>query len=303
MRVLITGGSGFVGWNAVRYFVERGTDVVATYRSLPHYLHMAGDCPAVALDLADGRAIEAVVARFQPTVILHTAAITRPQQASDPEQTIQTNVVATARLAEAAARHDAGLVFLSTDLVYPDTIGVADESSPVAPSGAGAYSRSKLLAEEAVAASNARAIVVRPTLMFGDGPPRGNSFSMFIERKWECGERAPLFTDQFRSFLFVDDLCSAIDTVALRHGAWGELFVSGGPERLSRADFGFRYADALGVDRSMVAPMRTGDLEGYVGGPSDIALDSTKLRSLGWQPRTVEAAVTTIRARRAAGMI
>jgi dTDP-4-dehydrorhamnose reductase len=301
MRLLITGGSGFVGWNAVRHFAGRGIDVVATYRSLPHYLHSSDDCPGVALDLAGDQAIDEVVARFQPAVILHTAAITRPQQAVDSGTLFRINVEATARLAEAAARHDAGLVFLSTDLVYPSDAGRVDEATPVDPSGAGEYSRTKLAAEQAVLDSGARAIVVRPTLMFGDGPPLGNSFSMFIERTWERGQRAPLFTDQFRSFLFVDDLFTAIEAIAFRHGAWGELFVCGGPESMSRAEFGMRYADALGVPRSMVEPMRSVDLDGYSGGPSDIIVDASKLVALGWTPRSVEEAVRVMLDRRRSG--
>jgi dTDP-4-dehydrorhamnose reductase len=298
MRMLITGGSGFVGWNAVRYFVERHVDVVASYRSLPHYLQTFDGIHAVELDLTDGQAIDEVVARFQPAFILHTAAITRPQQAGTSSEFYRINVDATARLAEAAARHDAGLVYLSTDLVYPDDAGLVDERSAVAPSGAGDYSRSKLAAEQAIAATAARAIVVRPTLMFGDGPPRGNSFSMFIERTWAGGRPAPLFVDQYRSFLFVDDLLGAIEIVALRHQAWGELFVCGGPERLSRAEFGARYAAALGVDASMIAPMRARDLAGYTGGASDIAIDSSKLLALGWTHRTVEQGVRQMVARR-----
>lgn len=302
-RVLITGGSGFVGWNAVRFFVERGVDVVATYRSLPHYLHMAGDCPDVALDLADAQALDRVVARFQPTVILHTAAITRPQSTAASTEIHETNVRATARLASAALRHDAGLVFLSTDLVYPDDAGCCDESSPTSPSGAGGYGRSKLEAEDAVRASGARSIILRPTLMFGDAPPRGNSFSAFIERTWSSGVPAPLFTDQFRSFLFVEDLCGAVATTALVNEAWGELFVCGGPERMSRAEFGFRYAEAHAVDRAMIAPMRSNELPGYIGGPSDIAVDARKLRALGWSARTVEDAVRSIVARRGEGTV
>ncbi|MBC8145204.1 MAG: sugar nucleotide-binding protein [bacterium] len=301
MRLLITGGSGFVGWNAVRYFVERGVDVVATYRSLPHYLQKAGDCPAVELNVADAQAIDRVVARFQPTLILHTAAITRPQEAIEPAEFFDTNVTGTANVVAAAARYDAGLVFLSTDLVYPEGAGYCDESSAVAPSGAGAYSRTKLEAEQVVRAGATRAIVLRPTLMFGDGPPRGNSFSTFIERKWSAGQRAPLFSDQFRSFLFVEDLCSAIETVAIVDAAWGELFVCGGPERMSRAEFGLRYASARGVDASMIETMRSTELPGYAGGPSDIALDSTKLRAHGWEPRNVEDAVRAMTERRVAG--
>lgn len=283
MRMLITGGSGFVGWNAVRYFVDRGVDVVASYRSLSHYLQTFDGHTAVELDLTDRQSIDRVVARFQPALVLHTAAITRPQSAHDPTEVHQVNVEATARLAEAAARHDAGLVHLSTDLVYAADAGVV---------------RSKLESEQAIAGTNARSIVLRPTLMFGDGPPRGNSFSMFLERKWEGNERAPLFVDQFRSFLFVDDLLSAIETVAMRHEAWGELYVCGGPERMSRAQFAARLAAVLGVDPSLIQPMRAAELPGYQGGASDITIDSSKLRALGWSAGTVEQGARSMIARR-----
>ncbi|HVK38708.1 MAG TPA: sugar nucleotide-binding protein [Candidatus Kapabacteria bacterium] len=298
MRMLITGGSGFVGWNAVRYFVDRGVDVVASYRSLSHYLQTFDGHTAVELDLTDRQSIDRVVARFQPALILHTAAITRPQSAHDPTEVHQVNVEATARLAEAAARHDAGLVHLSTDLVYAADAGVVDERTTPDPSGAGGYARSKLESEQAIAGTNARSIVLRPTLMFGDGPPRGNSFSMFLERKWEGNERAPLFVDQFRSFLFVDDLLSAIETVAMRHEAWGELYVCGGPERMSRAQFAARLAAVLGVDPSLIQPMRAAELPGYQGGASDITIDSSKLRALGWSAGTVEQGARSMIARR-----
>src|SRR5512133_3957172 len=99
MRILITGASGFVGWNAVRYFAERGCEVIATLRSLPHYLHTRDDVDTVRLDLADGSAIEQVVARFQPAVILHAAALTRPQREVDASEFHRINVESTQRLA------------------------------------------------------------------------------------------------------------------------------------------------------------------------------------------------------------
>jgi len=288
MVILITGASGFVGWNAVRHFTERGHDVVATFHTFPHYLHQVAGCLPVPLDLADGTAIDQVVARFQPDVILHTAALSRPQEGYTPRQLHAVNVDGTGRLAAAASAHGSALVYLSTDLVYPSFAGRCDELTPVDPSGAGGYSASKLLGEERVQAKASRWVILRSTLLFGDGTSRSNSFSQFIDRKWEAGEGAPLFSDQYRSFLYVGDLIRAIEQVAITSPRWNELFVSGGPERMSRAEFGLRYADACGVDRSMCRVMRSDELEGYVGGGSDIWLDTSKLRAAGWQPRTVE---------------
>jgi dTDP-4-dehydrorhamnose reductase len=288
MVILITGASGFVGWNAVRHFTDRGHDVVATFHTFPHYLHQVDGCQPVPLDLADGAAIEQVVARFQPDVILHAAALARPQQSGNEAELRAINVDATERLARAAARAGSALVYISTDLVYPAFAGLCDEETPVGPSGAGGYSASKLLGENRVRAAGGRWIILRATLMFGQGTPRSNSFSQFIDRNWERGNRAPLFSDQYRSLLYVGDLVRAMEQVAITTPTWNELFVCGGPERISRAEFGLRYADACGVSRAMCDVMRSGDLAGYVGGGSDIWFECAKLRSTGWAPRTIE---------------
>lgn len=300
MVILITGASGFVGWNAVRHFTDRGHDVVATFHTFPHYLHQVAGCLPVQLDLADGAAIEQVVARFQPDVILHAAALSRPQDGHTPHQLHAINVDATGHVASAASKHGSGLVYLSTDLVYPSFAGRCDELTPVDPSGAGGYSASKLLGEERVQAKASRWIILRSTLLFGDGTSRSNSFSQFIDRKWAMGEAAPLFSDQYRSFLYVGDLLRAVEQVAITKPHWNQLFVCGGPERMSRAEFGLRYADACSVDRSMCRVMRADELEGYVGGGSDIWLDISKLRATGWEPCTLEECfIEIISARRA----
>jgi dTDP-4-dehydrorhamnose reductase len=287
MTILITGGSGFVGWNAVRYFAARGNDVVATFHTFPHYLHQVDGCQPVPLDLADGGAIDRVVARFQPHIILHTAARARPQSIEPAGHMYTINVEATERLSRAAAVRDIPIVSLSTDIVFAADAGLCNEDTPTSPSGAGEYSRTKLLGEEAVRATASRWIIIRPTAMYGDGTPRSNSFTQFIDRSWGEGRPAALFTDQYRSFLFVDDLLAAVECVALKHAAWNDLFVCGA-ERMSRAEFGLRYAAACGADRTMCRMIGSGELEGYVGGPSDISLDCTRLRSLGWKPTPLE---------------
>jgi dTDP-4-dehydrorhamnose reductase len=288
MVILITGASGFVGWNAVRHFAGRGHDIVATFHTFSHYLHQVDGCQPVPLDFADRVAIEQVVARFQPDLILHAAALSRPQQSGNESALRAINTDASGHLAKAAAEHGSGLVYISTDLVYPSLSGPCDESTPVAPSGAGGYSASKLAGEALVREAGGRWIVLRSTLMFGEGTPRSNSFTQFIDRNWSAGRAAPLFSDQFRSFLYVGDLIRAIEHVAITKPSWNELFTCGGPERISRAGFGLRYADACGVDRAMCDIMRASDLEGYVGGASDIWFECAKLRATGWAPRSIE---------------
>lgn len=287
MRLLITGGSGFVGWNAVRYFADRGHRVLATYCTFSHYLHRVAGLEPVQLDLMDGSAIDRVVARFQPHIILHAAALARPQEGHGADRFTAVNVDGTDRLARAAAGCGAFVVYLSTDLVYDSNAGRCDEGTPVNPSGAGAYSRSKLLGEEAVRAAGAPWAVLRCSLMFGDGTPRSNSFSQFLDRAWDERTPAPVFSDQFRSMLYVGDVPRAVEAVAMGTAPRDQLYVCGGPERLSRAEFALRYADAVDVPRSLCRVMRADELDGYVGGASDIALDTSKLQGTGWRPASL----------------
>jgi dTDP-4-dehydrorhamnose reductase len=302
-KILITGSSGFVGWNAVRYFVERGHDVVAGFHTLPHYLHKVAGCQPVPLELTERDATSEVVARFQPSLIIHAAALARPQRDSDPTQVYRFNVDGTENIARGARQFGIPLVYISTDLVYPENAGRCDESTPVAPSGANSYSRSKLEGEARVMGRLERWIIIRPSLMYGDGTPRSNSFSQFIDGNWKNGRPAPLFTDQFRSFLYVGDLLSAIEVAALQRACWNEIFVCGGAERMSRGEFGLRYAAAMGVDPGMCRLMRADELPGYVGGPSDIAIDPARLRGIGWNPRPHEVCFAEMIAGRAQAIV
>lgn len=290
MKLLVTGASGFVGWNAVQYFGNRFSFVQPTFRSFPHYLHydsLERVQTPVQLDITDRRAVEEVVSRFQPDFILHAAALARPQQANLQDQLTDVNVHGTINVARAASAVGATLLFLSTDLVYPEDAGHVDETSPTLPSGAGTYSRTKLIAEEQVAINAEHWAIIRCTLMFGLGTPRSNSFTQFLDRKWSSGEAAPVFSDQTRSFLYVGDLVTALETVMNAQSAVNQLFVCGGDESLSRADFALRYADSCGIDPEMCRVMQSIELEGYIGGPSNIRINASKLRALGWKPRSL----------------
>ncbi|MGE3801995.1 MAG: NAD-dependent epimerase/dehydratase family protein, partial [Candidatus Kapaibacterium sp.] len=269
MKLLITGASGFVGWNAVRYFVDRGFYVQPTFHSLSHYLqnHTERVRIPVQLSVQDGDAVVEVVSRFQPDFILHAAALARPQAAHPPDVLHQVNVLGTQYIARAATSVNAHLVFLSTDFLYPSNAGLVNEESLVDASCVG-YARSKLEAEEEVRLHANRWTIIRPTNMFGIGTDSSNCFTQFLDRKWEAGEEAPVFSDQIRSFLYVDDLLSAVEHIIARGSTQSQTFVCGGREALTRASFALRYATFIGVDPSLCNVVESHQLAGYIGGSS-----------------------------------
>ncbi len=296
-RILITGSAGFVGWNAVRRLLGRRHEVVATFRTLPHYLQYVDSLQPVVLDLRDGTSIAEVVARFQPDIILHFAALARPQLDRNSASLYEVNVEGSARLARTAALQDVPILYLSTDLVYPTEAGCCTELTPLDNSSENPYARSKLQGERAIQEHASRWIIIRPSLMFGTGTPRSNCFTQFLEGHWCEGRKAPVFLDQFRSILYVEDLLRAVELVTLERPSWNNIFVCGGPERVSRAEFALRYAATCGLSPDLCEPMQASELPGYQGGASDIWLDSSKLYALGWRPRSLEEAFAEMRLR------
>lgn len=248
-RLLVTGASGFLGAAVMRQAGAR-FDVLGTY--LTH-----ARPGAVALNIRDGDAVRRLCRQFQPHAIIHTA-----YEKSSPDVI----VAGSARMAEAAARHRARLVHLSTDLIFDGKRGRYTETD--APAPLMAYGAAKLAAEEAVRAAWPAAVLVRTSLIYGldgaDAPSR-----MVLEGA-RGGRPVNLFTDEVRSPVLVDELAEALlDIAAL--DTRGPLHVAGG-EAISRYDLGLllaRYHDA--PEDTLVAT--TAEAAGMLR-PKDCSLDS-----------------------------
>ena len=164
IRVLVTGARGQVGTEMVRELRGRA-QVMARDRA--------------ALDLADAGSIAAGVRAAAPDVIVNCAAYTAVDRAeSEPEAALAINGVGPGVLAEEARRAGALLVHFSTDYVFDGAKGSPYvEDDPVAPLGA--YGRTKLAGERAVAAAGAPHLMLRTSWVYG---PHGANFMLTMLR-------------------------------------------------------------------------------------------------------------------------
>jgi len=221
MKVLVTGGSGFVGLRLLSGLLANGFTVRATHRRMPP----PPSAPAVQwcrlADLESARAMEQAVAGTE--AIIHLAALAHQPARADAQRTQdfqRVNGEGTRLLAGAAARAGvARFVFISSiAAVCTRSATPIDDRTVCSPSDA--YGRSKLAGERALAqeltGGTTDWCILRPPLVYGPGNP-GNMRR--LQRLIGSGLPLPFGAIRNkRSFLFVDNLVDAILTV-LRHPA------------------------------------------------------------------------------------
>jgi dTDP-4-dehydrorhamnose reductase len=266
--LLITGASGLLGWNLCRYLQMQGYSVVGTYRR--NHPQIAG-VELQPLDLEEERSIERIAGAANWQAVIHSAAMTHPDLCEQsPRQAAAINLEGTRRLVECLPA-GARLIYISTDLVFDGVKGnYSEEDAPHPPN---TYARTKAGAEEVVL-DRPGSVVVRPALMYGPGSPFSGGFLSWMAERFQKREPLPLFSDQYRTPVYVGDLARALHLLLQRQPR-RRLYHLGGSERLSRVDFGEAYAEVFGVDRRLISPVSF-DQSQFVARGKDCSLDSSR---------------------------
>ncbi|TBW02234.1 dTDP-glucose 4,6-dehydratase [Azotobacter chroococcum] len=315
-RILVTGGAGFIGSAVVRHLIQNTPHEVAnldklTYAGNLESLASISDSPRYRfyrVDICDGTTLDTVFAEFKPTAVMHLAAESHVDRSIDgPAEFIQTNVVGTYSLLEAARRYWNGLSadeksafrfhHISTDEVYGDLEGTDDlftETTPYAPSSP--YSASKASSDHLVRAwHRTYGLPVLVTNCSNNyGPyhfPEKLIPHMILNAL--AGKPLPVYGDgsQIRDWLFVEDHARALVEVVSR-GKVGETYNIGGHNEKRNLEVVQILCDLL----EELAPDKPEGVERYrdlitfvkdrPGHDLRYAIDASKIeRELGWKPQ------------------
>jgi dTDP-glucose 4,6-dehydratase len=286
MRVLVTGGAGFIGSQFVRRLVEAG-DEVAVLDKLT-YAGNRSNLEGVEHDFNEGDIADPdAVARAAAgcDAIVNFAAETHVDRSIlGPAEFILTDVLGTQVLLDHARRHGIRHLQVSTDEVYGDIpIGAepCTESAPVRASSP--YSASKAGGDLQVLAYvrtyAVDALITRGANTYGPRQYPEKFLPLFITNALS-GEHLPVYGDgkQRREWLHVADHCAGIE-LALRKGQAGEVYNVGGQER-ENLDVVRRILDLTGASPDLVR-----HVEDRPGHDRRYSVDSSKLHGLGWRPQ------------------
>jgi dTDP-4-dehydrorhamnose reductase len=254
VRLLVTGGSGYLGGEILR----RAPGAVGTAYT------RAGD---VRLDVRDAGAVRALIGSVRPACVIHTAYARSGEEAWD------VNVSGARNVADAAASAGARIVHLSTDVIFAGDAGRAYVEAD-APRPVTAYGRSKAEAEAAVRAAHPGATIVRTSLIYG-----GTELSTHERAVLDAVDgSAPMafFADEIRCPAHVGDLAQAV--LELSHASLaGPLHVAGS-DAVSRYELARLVAAAYGRDEGLVEATLSAALPDPR--PLDCRLDCGRARSL-----------------------
>ena len=293
VKVLVTGGAGFIGSNFVRYALTTHSDWRVTtldkltYAGRRENLHDVMDNPRhtfVHGDIADAPASGPLVE--QSDIVVHFAAETHVDRSiMAAGDFIRTDVEGTWVLLEAARRatHLRRFIQISTDEVYGSVaVGASRETDELKPRNPYAASKAGAdrLAYSYFATYGLPVVITRASNNYGPYQFPEKVIPLFVTNAIE-DIPVPLYGDgkNVRDWLHVDDHCRAIDLL-IEKGTDGEVYNIGGSNEVMNVDLTHRILAALGKPTSLIKPVAD-----RLGHDRRYCLDTTKLRGVGWTPR------------------
>jgi len=299
MRILVTGGCGFIGSNFIHYLLKKyrsdriiNLDIL-TYAGNPaNLISIAKDkrYKFIRGDIRDGKLVDQLISKEMPDAVINFAAESHVDRSLyNPMDFLTTNILGAQIMIESARKHNIKrYVQISTDEVY-GSLELKDpafkETTPLDPSSP--YSASKtaadLLVKSYAKTFGYKAIITRSSNNYGPYQFPEKLIPLFITNAL-TDKPLPLYGDglNVRDWLYVEDNCCAIDAV-MRRGAPGEVYNIGGNSEKTNAFITKTILKLVNKPKSLITYVK--DRPGH---DRRYALDISKIKKeLGWKPKYI----------------
>lgn len=290
-HILVTGGAGFMGSYFIKYMFRHHPYISITNVDALTYAGNLSNLAEVSeyehytfyqANILDREKVEKIIQEQSIDTIVHFAAETHVDRSLiDPMQAVKTNVIGTGNMLELATKYNLAMIHISTDEVFGSVQDPVDEQAPFHPSSP--YSAGKaggdLLCESYYRSYGTKVTVTHACNIFGPYQYPEKIIPLFVTNLLE-EKSVPVYGDglNVREWMYVEDHSRAIEHL-LEHGQYGEVYNIGTGYHKSNLELTHHILEAFGYDESWMSYH-----EDRKGHDRRYALDSSKLRDLGWEP-------------------
>ena len=258
MKTLIIGANGFTGRRILQSLSRQGIYEL-TGCSLHEDILPGNNYRFVQADMNNHPAIDRLIAEIRPDVVINGSALSVPDYCeSHHEEAYATNVLAVENIARCCEKAGSRFIHLSTDFVFDgkkaELYTETDTPAPV-----NYYGISKYQGEQAVAANCSNYANVRVVVVYGKALPgqHGNILQL-VKNRLQAGQEIRVVSDQYRTPTWVQDIADGVEK--LMHISQNGIWHICGDECLSIADIAYRVADYFKLDRSLIVPVTTEEM-------------------------------------------
>lgn len=284
-KVLLTGSNGLLGNKLVNQLLKYKVNFLATSNGE----NTNPNCPESnysELDITDKASVEKVLSKYNPDVIINTAAMTNVDACESlPYECYKVNVEGFQNLFNWSAKNNAQIIQISTDFIFDGKNGPYKEED--LPNPLSEYGKSKLKSEEVCLNSDYKNwTILRTIVVYGTAPNlKRSNIVLWARESLKNNNSINIVDDQFRAPTWADDLALAC-LLAAEKEETGVFHISG-PESMSIYEIVQKIADFYGINKDLIKPINSEQLGQAAERPpkTGFILDKARIK-LGYNPRT-----------------
>lgn len=290
-KIIVIGANGFTGRRILNDLSNNPLYQVTGCSLHEDICPRSGHYRFIRTDISDNEALKSLFETVQPDAVINTSALSVPDYCeTHHEEANAVNITAVEHLAKLCQAYGSQLIHLSTDFVFSgDTDRLYTEEDTPAP--VNYYGYTKWEGEKRIADICKDYAIVRVVVVYGAALPgqHGNILQL-VANRLRSNEEIFVVSDQRRTPTYVGDISQGVEK--LLHHPHNGIYHICGSECLTIADIAYRVADTLGLNRSLIRPVTTEEMNEKTPRPRFSGLSIEKAqKELGYQPHTLEEGI------------
>lgn len=283
-RILIIGSNGMLGQSLTTHFMfKKEIELMcASFEDSSFY----GNINYKKIDITSPKEVKDLIKNFCPDYVINSAAYTNVDGCeSEKELSWAINVTGVENIIKYTRACSGHLIHISSDYIFDGLNGPYTEEEK--PNPISHYGKEKLAAENAILSSGIKFTIIRTNVLYGSTQFGRPDFVKWVFNSLKEKKNIKIVKDQFNNPTYIDDLSSAIAKI-IELNKKG-VFNIAGDEVISRLDFTNKIADYYNLDKSLITPILTAELNQPAPRPLKSGLINLKaITELNYHPLTID---------------